>query len=88
MASEHDSAVLNSVSEAIIFAPFIVVGVLILLASALAILEAWSWLSYKFHEYRARRVIDDALAQNMENGMVENGMYSRIVPNGSTGLLI
>lgn len=73
MASEHDSAVhLVNFFNAIIFAPSCVVGLLVLLAFWLAILDAFSWLSYKFHEYRARRRIDDALAPDRENGMVEN----------------
>lgn len=75
MVSEHDSATLaSSVFKAIVFAPLVVVGVLILLASWMAILEAWSWLLYKFHQYRARRAIDGAAARNMDSGMAENGM--------------
>ena len=72
MASEHDSPVHVSIwFRAIIFAPLIVVGLLVLLASWLAILSLFSWLSSNFQEYRARRRIDDALAPPEENGMVE-----------------
>lgn len=75
MASEQDSAVsFITVFEAITFAPLVVVGLLILLAAWLAILEAFSWLLYKLHEYRARRAVGHALAQNMDNGRVENGI--------------
>lgn len=75
MASEHDFAVLLiTVFKAIIFAPLVVVGLLILLASWLAFLDALSWSLYQIHEYRARRAINDAVAQNMDDSMVENGM--------------
>lgn len=75
MAYEHDHAILFiRFLKAITFAPLTVVGLLILLASGLALLDAWSWLSYQLHEYRARRRNDDALAQSVENGMVENRM--------------
>ena len=81
MASDHDSPAHVSISfRAIVFAPLIVVGLLVLLASWLAILSLFSWLSSKFQEYRARRRIDDALAPIEENDMVEtrhveNGMW-------------
>lgn len=82
MASEHNTAVLDvTFFKAITFAPLIMVGVLILLASWLTILDALAWLLNSLHDYRARRGIDDALAQNMENGMVEN----RVVGNGMIG---
>ena len=72
MASEHDSSVhVSSLFRVIIFAPLIVVGLLVLLACWLAILNLFSWLSSNFQEYRARRRIDDALAPTEENGMVE-----------------
>lgn len=80
MASEHDSPVHVRISfRALIFAPLIVVGLLVLLASWLAILSLFSWLSSKIQEYRARRRIDDALARTEENDMVE----TRHVENGS-----
>ena len=81
MASEQDSPAAVSISfRALIFAPLIVVGLLVLLASWLAILSFFSWLSSKFQEYRARRRIDNALAPSKENDMVEtrhveNGMW-------------
>ena len=81
MASEHDSPVhVSSLVRAIVFAPLIVVGLLVLLASWFAILSLFSWLSSSFQEYRARRRIDDAFAPTEENGMVEtrhveNGMW-------------
>ena len=78
MASEHDSDVPNDFFKFFTFGPLIVVGLLILLASLLTILDALSWLSNKLREYRARRGTDDALAQNMENGMVENRVESRV----------
>ncbi|KAM0805274.1 hypothetical protein BDR22DRAFT_884814 [Usnea florida] len=72
MASEHDSPVhVSSLFRVIIFAPLIVVGLLVLLASWLAILNLFSWLSSNFQEYRAQRRIDDDLAPTEENGMVE-----------------
>lgn len=71
MASEHDSPDLITFFDATIFVPVIVVVVLILLAVWL--LDAWSWLSYKVHEYRARRRMDATLAENVENAIVENG---------------
>ncbi|CAF9932150.1 MAG: hypothetical protein ALECFALPRED_005225 [Alectoria fallacina] len=74
MASEQDSAVrFITVFEAITFAPLVMVGLLILLAAWLAILEAFSWFWYKLHEYRARQALGHALAQNMDNGSVESG---------------
>ena len=80
MASEYDTAILHvTFFKAITFAPLIVVSLLVLLASWLAILGALAWLMSLFHEYRAVRGIDNALAQNMENGMAEN----RVVGNGS-----
>ena len=96
MASEHDPPVhVSSSFRAIIFAPLIVVGLLVLLASWLAILSLFSWLSSHFQEYRARRRIDDALAPTEENGMVEtrhveNGMWqlswkTRQLPNMRLG---
>lgn len=79
MNSEQDPSVfLTNFFKAIIFFSLIVVGLLVLLAFWLAIPDALSWLSYKLHELRMRRGIGDALAQNMENGMVEN----RVVENG------
>ena len=72
MASEHDSPVqVSNLFRVIIFAPLIVVGLLVLLASWLAILSLFSWLSSNFQEYRARRRIDDALAPTEEIGIVE-----------------
>ncbi|KAL9066269.1 MAG: hypothetical protein Q9161_007645 [Pseudevernia consocians] len=82
MASEHDSDVPNDFFKFFTFGPLIVVGLLILLASLLTILDALSWLSNKLREYRARRGTDDALAQNMENGMVENRVENRVVEDG------
>lgn len=86
MASEPEPSVqLINVSNAIIFAPLIVVGVLVLLASWLKILDLWSWLSDKVEEYRARRGNDDAHAPNVENGMVENRVVeNRVMDNGMT----
>ena len=78
MASEHDSPVhVSTWFRAIIFAPLIVVGLLVLLASWLAVLSLFSWLSAKFQEYRARRRTDDALTPPEENGMVETRHVAR-----------
>ena len=79
MPSEHDSSVaLVTFFRAFTSGPLIVVGVIILLASWLKILDALAWLSTKIAEYRARRSAENALARSMENGMVEN----RVVENG------
>ncbi|KAF6231337.1 hypothetical protein HO173_010480 [Letharia columbiana] len=79
MNSEQDPSVfLTNFFKAIIFFSLIVVGLLVLLAFSLAVPDALSWLSYKLHELRMRRGIGDALAQDMENSMVEN----RVVENG------
>lgn len=83
MASEHDADVPNNFFKSITFAPLIVVGLLILLASSLTILDLLSWLSNKLRRYRARRGTDDALAQNMENGMVETRVENRVVEDGT-----
>lgn len=78
MDSKHGHAVLVTIFKAITFAPLIVVGLIILITFGLALLDAWSWLSYQLHEYRAERRIDDALAHSVENGMVDN----RVLENG------
>ncbi len=83
MASEHDADGPTNIFKAIVFAPLIVFGLLILLLFWLAILDASSWLSNKLREYRARRGTDDTSAQNMESGMVESrAVESQAVENG------
>ena len=72
MASEPEPSVqLTNVFKTIIFGSFIVVGAIVLLAAWLKLLEFWPWLCDKVREYRARRGIVDAHAQNAENAMVE-----------------
>lgn len=79
MPSEQDSSVaLVTFFGAFTSGPLTAVGVIILLASWLKILDALAWLSTKIAEYRARRSAENALARSMENGMVEN----RVVENG------
>ena len=79
MASDHDSAAVFTTFQAIVFVPSMVVGLLILLASWLTILDALASLSNKFHEYRARQGINHVPAQStesgVENGVAGNGMF-------------
>ncbi len=83
MGSEHDADGPTNLFKAIVFAPLIVVGLLILLLFWLTILDASSWLSNKFRECRARRGTDDTPAQNMESGMIESrAVESQAVENG------
>ena len=82
MPSEQDSSVaLVTFFGAFTSGPLTVVGVIILLASWLKILDVLAWLFTKIAEYRARRSAENALARSMENGMVEN----RVVENGMIG---
>lgn len=75
MASEHDSPTRpDALFSAIIFGPLIMVGLLVLLAFWLAMLEAYSWLSRRIQEWRARRGIAHTRAPSTGNVMVENGM--------------
>ena len=83
MASEHDADGPTNLFKAIVFAPLIVVGLLLLLLFWLTILDATSWLSNKLRDYRARRDTDDTPAQDMESGMVESReAESQAVENG------
>lgn len=84
MASEPEPSVqLNNVFNIIIFGSIIVVGVLVVLASLLKILDLWWWLSNRLQEYRARPSIDDVRAPNVGDGMVENdGFENSVVDDG------
>ena len=86
MASEPEPFVqLSNVFTAIISVIFLVVGAIFLLAVWLKILDFWSWSSKKVREYRARRGINDAHAQNVENSMVENhDCENGVIDNGMT----
>ena len=75
MSPEHKfTTIVVAFFKAMSFGPLIVVGVVIVLASWLKILDALSWFLHSFHEYRARRSAEIILVPDLENGIVENGM--------------
>ena len=79
MSPEHEfTTFVAAFFRAMSFGPLIVVGVVIVFAFWLKILDALSWLLHNFHEYRARRSAENVLAPDLANGIVED----HVVENG------
>ena len=84
MSPEHEfTTFVVAFFRAMSFGPLIVVGVVIVIASWLKILDALSWLLHNLHEYRARRSAEIVLAPNLESGIVEDHVVEdHVVENG------